>query len=361
VLARGILDPKGVDLKRYLDLVTLGTISDMGALLGENRIFVRYGLKEIVQRQRVGLAKLLEVCDLETKSISTADIASKLAPRLNSLGRIDDPNKGVELLLLRDAQKAEKMAVELDLNNIERQKIERTASEDIDRSLEENPDILNDRAIVLHSDQWHPGVIAIVATRLSKFYHRPTAIIALENGIGKGSVRSIPDFSLMDAFGKCSDLLLNYGGHDIAAGLTIKEENIEEFRKRFVSLANTQLTAEDVHPKIFLDAEVEFTDLTFEFMESLKLLEPYGNENPAPILYTATTQAWPPKIIGKNHLKVYLEQDDRILEGIGFGMGNRCADLRKKEMQLCSAFTPQINNFQNKASIQLVVKDFQEQ
>src|SRR5262249_31778847 len=152
----------------------------------------------------------------------------------------------------------------LDLNNIERQKIERTMSLDVDSTLLEKPDILNNRAIVMYSDKWHPGVIAIISTRISKHYNRPTVMLAIDKGIGKGSVRSIREFPPLSILKESADILLNFGGHDFAAGLTLKEENIEEFRKRFVASANRQLKEADVMSKLQLDAEIKFSDLTFD-------------------------------------------------------------------------------------------------
>lgn len=357
LVAEGRISPKKVDLKRYLDLVALGTISDMGSLLGENRIMVRYGIKQLRKTKRIGLSKLISICDVDLNELSTFTIASKIAPRLNSLGRIDDPQKGVEVLLIRNAQTAEKMAQELDLNNIERQKIERTMSADVENIIVSDPDILKRKAIIIQSDKWHPGVIAIISTRIAKGYNRPAIVIAIDKEIGKGSLRSIPEFPLLNVLKDNADLLLNFGGHDFAAGLTIKAQNIEEFKKRFIAAAEVQLHENDVMAKLHLDAEVNFTDLTFDMMESIKLLEPYGNENPQPILYCNAKQAWPPKVIGKTHLKLYLEQGDRMLEGIAFGKAAYSPMLRKKDLTLCVAFTPQINNFQGQ-SIQLMIRDF---
>lgn len=356
--SRGVVSAQDVDLKQYLDLVALGTISDMGALIGENRILVRYGLRQFQQTKRVGLIKLCDVCEVLRGNISATDIASKIAPRLNSLGRIDDPLKGVQLMLLRDNDLAEKMAKELDLNNIERQKIERTMSIDVESFIASHPEILRDRAIILNSDSWHPGVIAIVATRIAKQYNRPVAIIAVDVGTGKGSLRSMKEFPLLPALKQCSDYLLNFGGHDFAAGLTIKEEHISAFRQAFIKIANDSLSEEDVTPKLYIDAGVDFHDLTFDFMESLKLLEPFGNENPPPVLFADTLQAWPPKVVGKTHLKLYLEQNDRLLEGIAFNMAHKGRFLRRRNLSIRAAFTPQINTFQNKASIQLMIRDF---
>jgi single-stranded-DNA-specific exonuclease len=363
LVSEGRISPEQIDLERYLDLVALGTISDMGVLLGENRILVRYGLRRLKSRKdpRVGLAKLISVCGLELGDLSSFSIASKVAPRLNSLGRIDIPQKGVEILLMRgDAPAAEQLAAELDLNNIERQKIERTMSADVDLTIKEHPEILADKAIVMSSDKWHLGVIAIVSTRIAKHYNRPTIMIAIEKGVGKGSLRSIPQFPLLDVLKDSADLLINFGGHDFAAGLSIKEENIEEFKRRFIKAANEKLGDNDVIPKLFLDAEVQFDELSFDLMESMRLLEPYGNENSQPILYSRVRQAWPPKIIGKSHLKLYLQQgadsNDRIIEGIAFNKAAAFNDLMKnKDEEIYIAFTPQINRFQNKDSIQLMI------
>jgi single-stranded-DNA-specific exonuclease len=347
-----------IDLKNYLDLVALGTIADMGALIGENRILVRYGLKQMKKMKRVGLAKLFEVSEMSGAEFSPTDIASKIAPRLNSLGRIADPIKGVELLLIRDSDEAETLAKELDLHNIERQKIEREASDDIEELTFKHPEILEQKAIILSSEKWHPGIIPIIAARIAKQYNRPTLIISIEQDLGKGSIRTIPEFPLLPVLKMNEHLLENFGGHDYAAGLTIKKENIELFRQRFIEAADAALKEQDVIAKLHLDAKINFNDLTFDFMESLNLLEPFGNENPHPILYCDAMQIWPPKVVGKYHLKLFLEQGDRMLEGIAFGLADRREEIRKKNIMLRIAFTPHVNLFLNKASIQLQIKDF---
>jgi single-stranded-DNA-specific exonuclease len=353
------ISPTKIDLKMYLDLVALGTIADMGALKGENRILVRYGLKQMRKMKRVGLAQLFQVSDMQPGELSPIDIASKVAPRLNSLGRIADPIKGVELLLIRDSVEGEILAKELDLHNLERQKIEREASDDIEEFIFQNPAVLLDKAIVLSSEKWHPGIIPIIAARIAKQYSRPTLIISIEQGIGKGSIRTIPEFPLLPVLKQNENLLINFGGHDYAAGLTIKEENIPLFKKRFIEAADQALKEHDVVAKLHLDAKINFNDLTFDFMESFNLLEPFGNENPHPILYCDAMQIWPPKVVGKYHLKLFLEQGDRMLEGIAFGLADRKEEIRRKNISLRIAFTPHVNLFLNKASIQLQIKDFQ--
>lgn len=354
----GVMSPKRVDLKRYLDLVALGTVSDMGALIGENRILVRYGLRQLRRAKRIGLAKLVDVAEGDVSRMDTGMIASKVAPRLNSSGRIADPRKGIELLLARSTTEAEGVAKELDLNNAERQKIERSMVEELEAKLAGEEGLLDHRGIVLDSSNWHPGVIPILCTRISKIYNRPTVLISVEGGMGKGSIRSIRQFPILPALKKLEQLLVNFGGHDLASGLSIHKQKIPEFKKEFLALADEALTEEDTRAKIYLDAEVSFKELTFDFMESIKLMEPFGNENQPPVFYCKARQVRPPKIVGKSHLRLYLEQGERVLEGIGFGMAKQAPLLRKKGALIEVAFTPQINDFQKKASIQLLIRDF---
>ncbi len=358
LINRGDISSKRVNLKSYLDLVALGTVADMGSLLGENRILVRYGLRQIGMSKRVGLLKLISIAEVRSRDITPIDIASKIAPRLNSLGRIADPKLGVELLLVRDPIEAERLASELDLNNIERQKIEKRDSDDIERLIKKKPELTQNKAIILASKKWHPGIIPIITARIAKQYNRPTILISIDNGQGKGSIRTIPEFPLLRHLHEQKDLLLNFGGHDFAAGLTIKEENIEAFTKGFISAANATLLEKDIAPKLYLDAAASFKDITFDLMDSFSLLEPFGTDNPAPILYAKAKQAWPPKIVGKTHLKLYLEQEGRALEGIGFNMAPLRKELCRKNINLEIAYTPHVNTFLSKSSIQLIVKAF---
>lgn len=355
LVEEGIIPAKKIDMKRYLDLVAIGTVSDMGILLGENRILVSYGLEQLRKTKRIGLAKLLSICETDLLDTTTSIIASKIAPRLNSLGRIAEPEQGVKLLLAKQALAAEKLAIELNLYNIERQKIERMMTKDVEKTLEMCPQILTNKAICMSSRKWHPGIIAILAMRLSKQLHRPTVMIALDGQVGKGSIRSISEFPVLGVLKELSDLLLNFGGHDSAAGLTIRESCIEEFTNRFIAIANERLQDKHIIPKLQLDSEVRFDDLTFDLMESIKLLEPFGHGNPAPMLYADCQQVAEPKLIGKQNLKLFLEQEDRMLEGIAIGLTHRLHELQKKPLRLRIAFTPQVSG----SSIQLLIRDFQ--
>ncbi len=354
LMQKELLGGRRIDLKRYLDLVAIGTVADMGSLSGENRILVSYGLDQLRKTKRIGLSKLLSICGTDVHDATTNVISSKIAPRLNSLGRIAEPENGVKILLVRNTLTAEKMAIELNLYNIERQKIERVMTKDVEKLLSEHPKLQKNKAIVLSSRKWHPGIIAILATRISKYFNRPCVILAMDGQIGKGSVRSIPDFPVLPVLKELSELLLNFGGHDAAAGLTLREQHIPEFTERFVQIANERLQDSQVTPKLLLDAEVPFNELTFELMDSLKLLEPYGHGNPPPILFTKANQAQDPKIVGKQNLKIFLEQQDRTLEGIASNQAHLISQLLGWRGLLHIAYTPQVSG----SSIQLIIRDF---
>lgn len=357
---KGTIDPEEIDLKDMLDIVAIGTVADMGSLRGENRILVRYGLNQIPKTGRIGLLKLLNLSDLNAETITTGDIASKLAPRLNSLGRISDPMKGVELLLTRDFTVATNLVDFIDKKNQERQKIERRDSLEIEKMIEQHPDLLEGKAIVLFSKTCHPGIIAIIAARLSKLHNRPTVVVTEDKGVLKASVRTIPEFPILPVLRENDSILMNYGGHDYAAGFTIAPENFPQFKEHFLQAAERSLSDTDLFPKLMIDAKVSFKDLTFDFLESLSLLEPFGVDNPQPTLFCEADQVFPPKVIGKVHLKFYLEENGRQLEGIGFNLASRRHELlKKKGSRLIVAFTPTINSYQEKTSIQLQIKDFQ--
>jgi len=358
LIKEGFLMKSAIDLKKYLDLVVLGTIADMGALLGENRILIRYGLRELRNTKRTGLLKLSQLLGIPLHEITPTEVASKIAPRINSLGRIADASKGVQILLCQDLFLGEILAKEIEQYNQERRRIERKNSEDIDLYLSNHPEIFQNKALVLSSPKWHPGVIPIIAARLAKQYNRPTVLIATDREMGKGSLRTIPEFPLLPTLKEEASLLMEFGGHNYAAGLMIKLNNIASFKEQFIQLVNQKLKDRDIRTKLHLNAKISFNNLTFDFLESLYLLEPFGNENGAPLFYCDVKQIWPPKIFGKSHLKLYLEQNNRILEGVAFGLAKRYPELIKKNLLLRIAFTPYLNRTLHRPKIQLYIKDF---
>jgi len=222
-----------------------------------------------------------------------------------------------------------------------------------------DPSCIEEPMIVLSSEQWHPGVVPILSARLAKQYSRPVCLIAVENGVGKGSMRTIPQFPLLPMLHESSDILIDYGGHDFAAGLTINAGDVSAFAKAAKSYAQNHLSDLDLATQLQIDAAVSFTDLNFELLDALSLFEPYGHDNPPPIFSSLVKQNWPPKVVSGNHLKVYLEEGGRMLEGIGFGMADMKASLKRKSLQIAAAFTPQVNRFLNKTSIQLLIRSLQ--
>ncbi|MEM8628643.1 MAG: single-stranded-DNA-specific exonuclease RecJ [Chlamydiota bacterium] len=355
----GALFSNRIDLKEFLDFVALGTIADMGPLLEENRILVRYGLELLKQSPRIGLRRLFEETRLDMQELSPMDISLKIAPKLNSLGRIAYPEKGVQLLLTTDPKEAEALVEEIHRSNTQRQKMEKKITEDVEALLEKEPQILEEKAIVLCSQRWHPGIIPIIASKIARKYNRPTMVISLKKGWGKGSVRTIEKFPIMPVLKKHGHLFQNFGGHDFAAGFTIEEKQIARLHEYFVEEANKALGKEDLLKKIYLDSRIDFEDITFDFMESINLLKPFGHANREPLFYTQVVQYRPPKIIGKTtHIKMYLEQKKHRLEGIGFFMATRKEALQRKKEPFTIVFTPKINQFYNKPMIQLHVRDF---
>lgn len=357
LISDGKLRAQQIDLKDSLDLVALGTIADMGSLVGENRILVRYGLKQIASTKRIGLKQLLSVCGIPKGPISSNDVVLKIAPRINSLGRIANPLKGVDLLLAKDPITAQELASELDLHNKVRQRLEHEMVEHLDEILQKEPELLAHKSIVIASEAWHAGIVPLLTTRLNRNYHRPTTIIAIENGIGKGSIRSTRVFPLLKVLESMEELFITYGGHDYAAGIVLKEEHIPTFTKRFTKITNEKLNQEDVTPKLLLDAPLSFQEIDFDLIESLELLEPYGQDNPPPLFYTQAKQVWQHKVFKKYHLKMFLEQNDRILEGVGFHLAQRAEAVLREKTPLRVAFSPQIFHSPKQSRVQLHVKD----
>ncbi|WP_201456664.1 single-stranded-DNA-specific exonuclease RecJ [Chlamydia sp. 17-3921] len=359
LIARGDLEKNQIDLKRYLDLVTLGTLTDMGVLLGENRVMVRYGLKEISKGMRLGLNKLSILSGVEKSEITSMDVVLKIAPKLNSLGRLSNPAEGVELLLTQDNQRADDLIKKIDILNRERQKIEAEVFQDIQKILAENPKLLKQAAIVLASSEWHARVIPIISARLSKAYNKPVVIIAIQGDIGKGSVRTIGSFPLIGVLKKCSSLFMSYGGHDFAAGIILKKEKINDFKKKFIHLVQSSLKKVDTILTLPLDAHVGFDEIDHDFLASLDLLEPFGKGNPMPIFYTKVRQIRYPKLLPGNHVKLFVSQGERNLEGIAFGIGERIVELKSQwHLPLELAYTPRIASSSSSGVVHLLIRDF---
>ncbi|WP_429885079.1 single-stranded-DNA-specific exonuclease RecJ [Geoalkalibacter halelectricus] len=342
------------DLKQVLDLVALGTIADIVPLTGVNRILTRAGLDLMAQDRRPGLAALRQVAGV--REINCGAVGFQLAPRLNAAGRLEDAAAAVRLLLTEDADEARAIAEQLDACNRQRQAIEaETFSQALERLAELDQPRRN--SIVLADERWHPGVIGIVASRLVERFHRPTVLIALEQGRGKGSARSIRGFHLYQALERCSTELQGFGGHEYAAGLTLSAHQVESFDARFENVAHEWLDEEALLPQMLHDGEVELTAFAQADVAELAALAPFGPGNPEPLFRVNGAVFERPRCVGRDHLQFQLRQDDLSLPCIAFGAAARWQGIKGRVDVLC---TPQINRWQGRESVQLRVKDLRE-
>ncbi len=311
-----------------LDLVALATVADVAPLRGENRVFVRYGLKMLAETQNIGMRALIRAAGLSGKPLTAGRIGFILAPRLNAAGRLGHAIRGVELLLSENEHEANAIARELEELNIRRQELDH-ATLDQARERVLQLDLDDTFGIVLADESWHPGVIGIVASRLVEEFGRPTVLIALSDDQGKGSGRSISKFDLHGALGQSRELLLRYGGHRAAAGVTIARDKVNEFAAKFNDVAKSLLTPEDLVPEIRVDLEVSIDGMD-ERLESLfRHFEPFGIGNPSPVLLARNvTLAANPRLVGKDGLKVVLDTGTGSLDALGWGLAHRAAEFQ---------------------------------
>ncbi len=314
---------------KMLDLVALATVADVASLRGENRIFVRYGMRMISETENVGLRALLRASGMDGKPLTAGRIGFTLAPRLNAAGRLGHALRGVELLLTESEHEANVIARELEELNQRRQALDRTTLDDA-RVMAERQ--VRDGAIglVLAKEGWHPGVIGIVASRIVEEFSRPVIMIALEDGVGKGSGRSIPGFDLHSALVDCSDLLLRFGGHRAAAGITIATDQVGAFTHRFDQVVRARLTLDELVPVLRVDAEIELDQGTLDLETTLRHFEPFGVGNPAPVFAARNVTVFgSPRVVGRDGLKLTLVGSNGTqLEAIGWGMADLAPAIR---------------------------------
>lgn len=351
---KGAFDVRAMpDLREWLDLVALGTIADVVPLTGQNRIYTFQGLKLIAQPAKPGLQALKRVAGIKEGAVTCGQVGFRLAPRLNAAGRMESAVPGVDLLLNGNFEESLSIAEELDAANAERQAIERRILHEAVALVESRGDYPARRSIVLASAGWHQGVIGIVASRLVERYHRPTILIALtEDGLGKGSGRSIPGFHLLDALVACSHHLLRFGGHRYAAGLGLSAENVPAFAESFEAAAARTLTDNDLLPKLTMDAEVEPGEVTKDLALEMKRLEPFGMGNPEPLLLLRGMKVVERRIVGDGHLRLRLARGGCTFGAIAFNLADR-----ETTGLIDIAFFPEMNQWNGSSSLQLRVKD----
>ncbi|AZR73093.1 single-stranded-DNA-specific exonuclease RecJ [Anoxybacter fermentans] len=339
-----------------IDLVTLGTVADIVPLLGENRIITANGLKKIKTTLNLGLRELIKVAKLEDKEINVGDVGFVLAPRINAIGRLDNPMLGVELLTTRDPERAAKLAEKLDLANRKRQMIEEIIFKEAVEMIDEEG-LDKGYGIVLASEDWHSGVIGIVASKLVERYYRPTILIAIQDGVGKGSARGIRGLNLYEALTHCQNYLENYGGHELAAGLIIEPGQIQQFREEFEQYVKNVLTIEDLKPYLKVDARVDLDELDFALLEELEKLEPHGPGNPRPQLMVQNVRH-EHRLVGVNekHLKLQVFNNSKRIDAIGFGMAEMVEYL-KKHRKIDLVFNLNRNIWNGQENLQMVLVD----
>ena len=309
----------GFDLKSHLDLVALGTVADIVPLERENRLLVQHGSRAIARSQRPGVRKLMEVASVSAP-ICAEDIGFRLGPRLNAAGRLATAENALRLLMTRDEEEAAELAALLDVQNRERQQIEKEIFAAADEQVARQFVPERDAAIVAAARDWHPGVLGIVASRLMRKYHRPTIVIGIDpDGLGKGSGRSIEGLSLVEALGHCSDWLEKFGGHEMAAGLTIREENVGRFAERFRAAARELLTDDHLQARLHLDHELTFAELNPNLLRWHELLEPFGSGNVQPTFFSREVEpASEPQVVKEKHLVLRLRQRNYHARAIYF-------------------------------------------
>ena len=337
---------------KYLDLVCIGTISDIVPLVDENRVIAKLGLKLIEKTKNIGLKTLLNIADL--KKIDSNAISFGVAPRINACGRMGFQEEALQLFLTEDSEKATTIAKRLVQFNQERQAKEKQIFEEVIEKIEK--DDKDKKCIVLAEENWHHGVIGIVASKITEIYYKPSILICLEGDKGKGSGRSVPGFDLYTALTKCSDYIEKFGGHSMAIGITIKKENFEKLKEAIEKYAQ-ESNISDIMPIINIDKEINLKNINIEEVKSLELLEPFGEANKMPLFLLRNLKIDSIRALsGGKHLKLTLKQDNNIVDAIGFNMG----DLSKEYLlgdKVDVVGTIEINSFGNKENIQINLKD----
>lgn len=337
---------------KYLDIVCLGTVADIVPLIDENRLIVHFGLMLVKQTKNIGLKSLIEAAGYGERIDSTS-ISFGLAPRINACGRLGEAEIALNLLLTSSEDEAKKIALKLNGLNKERQEVEKKIINDALEIIERDK-LYNDDIIVVASENWHHGVIGIVSSKITETYYRPSVLISIEDGIGKGSGRSIDGFDLHQALSECSDCLDKFGGHEMAIGLSLKKEDIEKFKEKIKKVVAGKIDKEAT-PKLKIDAIITPREISFDLLNSIKLLEPYGEANHPPVFVSKNLKVESVRLLSNDkHLKLTLKADNVLLNAIGFNLGDRAVHLGDK---VDVAYVLEVNEFNNIQNIQLNIKD----
>ncbi len=356
-LASGLLGKDDNWLYQQLDLVSLGTVADVVPLIGENRILVKNGLSEITHTKKAGLRALVEESYLKGKEITSYHVGYILAPRINAAGRLGKPEASLDLLLTDNPKQASELAKMLTKENRNRQKMEDVVLRQAMARIETEVDFTRQRVIVLEGENWHKGIIGIVASRIVDRFYRPTVMISMDGDEGRGSCRSIRNFNLVNALSECSDLLKRYGGHKNAAGLTIDKASLNGFKEKMNLIANERISDECLIPSIKIDTEISISSLNKDLLEDLDSLGPFGFGNPRPVFSSQNLSIRNvPQILRRSTLKMWVTDGNITAEAVGFNMADSLpSDPLKQRIDL--AYSCDLNTYKGITSITLQIKD----
>lgn len=349
------------DLEKLLDLCAVSIASDIVPITGENRIMAYYGLKQINSNPSLGLKGIIDVCGLTGKEITMSDIVFKIGPRINASGRMMNGKEAVDLLLAKDSESAREKSENINQYNDERRELDKKITDEANAIIDDFQDMADRKAIVVFNPAWHKGVIGIVASRLTEKYYRPAVVLTKSSELITGSARSVAGFDIYKAIESCRDLLENFGGHTYAAGLSLKEENLEAFTNRFLQLAADEIVPEQMVPQLDVDAILDFKDINAKFMHDLKKMSPFGPDNQKPVFCSRRVKDYgTSKLVGKDleHIKLELidANSNSPIHGIAFGMHKHSKHIKgMKPFNIC--YTVEENTYNGNTSLQLMIKD----
>jgi len=348
-------------ISQYLDLVAVSIASDIVPITGENRVLAYFGLKQLNDSPQTGLKEIIKEAEV-SRALTIEDVVFKIGPRINAAGRMETGGRAVELLISSDTKLATGMSKEINNYNNERRTVDRVITTEAMRMISDDPRAVNAKTTVLFNPSWKKGVIGIVASRLIETYYRPTVILTESNGFATGSARSVQGYDLYQAIEACSDLLESFGGHMFAAGLTLKKENIKAFTERFEHFVSSTITEDQMVPRVLVDTELSFTEISEEFFNVMNQFQPYGPENMTPIFVTkGVFDSGTGRMVGANgeHLKLDLCHEStgtKTIPAIAFGQANHNEYIRKgNPFDIC--YSIEMNEFRGNRNLQLNIRD----
>ncbi|KAB2878760.1 single-stranded-DNA-specific exonuclease RecJ [bacterium] len=364
-LAQALTETLKIDrgiLLQHLDLVAIGSAADIVPLIGENRTLVKNGLKLVSEANKVGIRQLVKNANVYGKAISTAQIVFSLAPRINAVGRLGDANRAVKLLITNSETDAVEFASVLESENRNRRDLNEVMFLEACEIVEEEFDFEKDKVIVVFKEGWHQGVIGIVASKLVERYYRPAIVIAEADNRGKGSARSVENFDVFQALKACEDMMVGYGGHKYAAGLTIELDKIVEFRRRVNAYAEINLPPADLIPKIQIDAEITLDSINERLMNLLNLFKPHGPGNMRPIFLSTSLQiVGYPQLMNERHIRLKVRQNGATFDAVGFNLAHHYNKIGVGDKPIDLVYQIDENTWQGRTTTQLKIKDLKVQ